>query len=70
MDFEELLAQAGTNAKQLNRKVLEAKKEIDLEKRQSLERLSAQKKLEREDLRKRIPPKPEKPKVNVFKWKV
>lgn len=64
MDFKELLSKAGSNAKKQNKKVREADQEIEFEKRKNLERLAIQKRLEKEEIKRKAPPRPESPKVN------
>ncbi|KAI1703322.1 hypothetical protein DdX_14957 [Ditylenchus destructor] len=61
MDFEELLAQAGSNAKKLNKKVKEADREMKHEERKKMERLAVQRKIEKEELKRKAPPKPQPP---------
>lgn len=66
MDFEELLAKADSNARKQNKKVREADQEMEFKKRRNLERLAIQKKIEKENIKRRAPPRlpsPEKPKV-------
>lgn len=63
MDFKELLSKAGSNAKKQNRKVIEADQEIEFEKRRNLERLAIQKRLEKENIKRKALLRPPSPKV-------
>uniref|UniRef100_A0A915ESM5 Uncharacterized protein n=1 Tax=Ditylenchus dipsaci TaxID=166011 RepID=A0A915ESM5_9BILA len=66
MDFDKLLAKAGSNVKKHSEKVREADLEMEIDRQRKLQRLAIQKRTEREEIKRKAPPKSESPKQRCF----